>query len=90
MVSDVTRPLDPTRRQLRIFGVTVTNYEERTAALLDQVAAAGTPEERLRAAQQIATLTAELNEVLRETTNQVIEIQNRVLSALAAGQKSPS
>ena len=83
-MSEETRPLDPTRRQLRIFGVTVSNYEERTAALLKQAAAANSPEEGLRAAKQIATLTAELNDVLRETTALVTSLQNRALTALAA------
>jgi hypothetical protein len=82
-VSDEPRQHDPTRRQLRVFGVTVTNYEERTAALLEQAAAAGTPEQRWQAARQIATLTAELNEVVRETTAFVAGIQNRVLTTLA-------
>ena len=81
-MSEETRPLDPTRRQLRIFGVTVTNYEERTAALLETVAAAQSPEERLQAAQHVATLTAELNDVLRETMALVTSLQNRVLTAL--------
>ena len=84
-MSEETRPPDPTRRQLRIFGVTVSNYEERTAALLEQASTAQSPEERLRAAQQIATLTAELNDVLRETTALVTSLQNRVLTALAEG-----
>ena len=84
-MSEETRPLDPTRRQLRIFGVTVTNYEERTAALQAKAAAAQSPEERLQATQQIATLTAELNEVLRETFDHVLALQHRVLSALAEG-----
>ena len=90
MVSDETRQMDPTRRQLRIFGVTVTNYEERTAALLERVATARTAEERVQAAQQIAQLTAELNEVVRETANHVTAIQNRVLTALAERLGTPS
>jgi hypothetical protein len=82
-LSEETRPLDPTRRQLRIFGVTVSNYEERTAALLEKVAGAQSADERLRAAQDIATLTAELNDVLRNTTALVTSLENRVLTALA-------
>src|SRR5204863_9156593 len=42
------RPLDPTRRLLRTFGVKVTDYDERMAALLERVAGTpGRPEERL-------------------------------------------
>ena len=89
-MSDETRQMDPTRRQLRIFGVTVTNYEERTAALLERVASAHTPEERWQAAQQVSRLTAELNEVLRDTINHVTAIQNRVLTALAEGLAPPT
>ena len=89
-MSEETRPLDPTRRQLRIFGVTVSNYEERTTALLEKAAGAQSAEERMQAAGQVARLTAELNEVLRETTNHVTAIQNRVLITLAESQGTPS
>jgi hypothetical protein len=41
------RPMDPTRRLLRVFGVTVTEYEERTAALLERAAAATERDEML-------------------------------------------
>lgn len=85
MANEETRQMDPTRRQLRVFGVTVTNYEERTAVLLERTAAASTAEERLLAAREIATLTTELNETLRETTNHVLAIQNRVLTSIAQG-----
>jgi hypothetical protein len=90
VVSDETRQRDPTRRQLRIFGVTVTNYEERTAALLDQFAAAQAPDERLLAAQQVAKLTAELNQVLRETANHVTAIQTRALTTLSERLATPT
>jgi hypothetical protein len=89
-MSDATHPLDPTRRQLRIFGVSVTNYEERTAALLQKAAAAGMPEERLQAARDVAAMTADLNGVLREMASYVLEVQSRVLTDLAAILQEPS
>lgn len=77
---------DPTRRLLKIFGVKVTDYEERTTALLQRLAA--TPveqkDELLQRAVEVVELTADLNTYLREMTNHVLERQARVLSELKA------
>jgi len=79
------RPLDPTRRLLRIFGVKVTDYEERTAAILAQAAAgSGQATELLRLAAEAIELTAELNARLRDMNEHVLDTQARVLSELKA------
>ena len=77
------RPLDPTRRLLRTFGVKVTDYEERSAALLERVASTRErPEERLTLALEAIELTADLTQRLREMTDHVLDTQARVLAEL--------
>ena len=77
------RPLDPTRRLLRVFGVGVTNYEERSAALLEQAAEAESAE-LLRLAAEAMDLTVEMNARLREMNAHVLDTQTRVLAELKA------
>jgi len=77
---------------LRVFGVTVTDYEEKTAAILEQAAAAsGDNSEQLRLALAAIELTADLNTRLREMNNHLFDTQTRVLSELKAalGQPQP-
>jgi hypothetical protein len=83
-VSEERRPDDPTRRMLRVFGVTVSNYEERTARLREGPLD-GIPADELRrlAAEAIAQ-TAELNAQLRLMTDHVLETQNAVLAQVKA------
>ena len=78
------RPMDPTRRLLRVFGVTVTEYEERTAALLERAAAATERDEMLQLMTEAMGLTADANARLREVTNHVLETQARVMTQLRA------
>ena len=80
------RPLDPTRRLLRVFGVKVTAYEERTTAILEQARSAGPDQaqELLRLAAEVAELTADLNERLRDISTHVLETEARVLRELQA------
>ncbi len=80
------RPLDPTRRMLKIFGVKVTDYEERAAAILELVAATPPIEagELLRLATEAIELTANLNAHLRDMNGHVLDTQARVLSDLKA------
>ena len=78
------RPMDPTRRLLRVFGVTVTEYEERTAALLERAAAATERDEMLQLMTEAMGLTADANARLREVTNHVLETQARVMTELRA------
>ncbi|MFO7272367.1 hypothetical protein [Sphaerobacter thermophilus] len=80
------QPRDPTRKMLRVFGVKVTQYEERTAALLEQIAAAPAdrPEDLLRLAAEVVDLTADMNHHLREMVGHVLNTQQRVLTDLRA------
>jgi hypothetical protein len=79
------RPLDPTRRLLRVFGVKVTDYEEKTAAILERAAAAPSDAaELLRLMMEAIDLTADMNARLREMTAHVLETEARVLSELKA------
>jgi hypothetical protein len=78
------RPMDPTRRLLRVFGVKVTDYEERTAALLERAAAATERDDMLQLVTEAMELTADLNARLRDVTTHVLETQARVMTELRA------
>jgi hypothetical protein len=78
------RPMDPTRRLLRVFGVKVTDYEERTAALLERAAAATERNEMLQLVTEAMELTADVNARLRDVTNHVLDTQARVMTELRA------
>ena len=78
------RPMDPTRRLLRVFGVKVTDYEERTAALLERAVATTQPDDLLQLAAEAIDLTVDLNARLRDITNHVLDTQARVLTELHA------
>ena len=74
------RPMDPTRGLLRVFGVKVTGYEERTAALLERAAAATERDEMLQLVTETMELTADVNARLRDVTNHVLDTQARVMT----------
>lgn len=78
------RPLDPTRRLLKVFGVKVTDYEDRTARILERAAASRDPAEQLHLALEAIELTADLNQRLREMNAHVLDTQARVLDELKA------
>jgi hypothetical protein len=78
------RPMDPTRRLLRVFGVKVTEYEERTAALLERAAAATERDELLQLVTEAMGLTADVNARLRDVTNHILDTQARVMNELRA------
>lgn len=75
------RPLDPTRRLLRVFGVKVTDYEERMTAILEQAGTAD-PGALSQLAAEAMDLTAELNDRLREMSTHVLDTEARVLREL--------
>ena len=77
------RPLDPTRRLLRVFGVTVTDYEEKTERIRSELAGA-TRDEAVRLAAEAIDLTAGLNRQLREMTNHLLDAQDGVLADVKA------
>ncbi len=84
-MSEERQPLDPTRRLLRVFGVTVTNYEERTAQLLQRAAE---PDVGIAELADIVAraleLTVDLDQRLRDITMHVLEHQIEMLSRLQA------
>lgn len=78
------RPMDPTRRMLRVFGVTVTNYEERTAQLLEEAANNPPAAELLRLTAEAIEATASLNQQLREVNDHLLDRQSEVLRQMKA------
>jgi hypothetical protein len=83
-MQDERRPLDPTRKMLKIFGVKVTDYEERATALLEQLSATAPSDAGalLRLTTELVELTANLNAHLRDMNGHVLDTQARVLSEL--------
>ncbi len=77
---------DPTRKLLKIFGVKVTDYEERTRALLERNQQALSAEVRQEIMREAAELSADLNHWLREMTNHVLALQSDFLRRLVAEQ----
>lgn len=74
-------PIDPTRKLLKVFGVKVTDYEERSDALVARWAGAS-PSERAAIQAEAIELSADLAHWLREVSTHVLERQERVLAAL--------
>jgi hypothetical protein len=67
-----------------VFGVKVTDYEERTAALLARAEAATERDELLQLMTEALELTADVNARLRDVTSHVLETQARVMTELRA------
>lgn len=76
-------PMDPTRKLLKVFGVKVTDYEERTVALLERYEATSDEAERAAIVREAVELTADLGHWLREVQSHVLERQEQVLARLA-------
>jgi hypothetical protein len=76
-------PMDPTRKLLKVFGVKVTDYEAKTASILERHAAATGEEERASLVREAVELTADLTHWLREIQAHVLERQEAVLGRLA-------
>src|SRR5438067_4359433 len=72
------RPLDPTRRMLRVFGVTVTDYEEKTGQIRAELATSPPTGELARLASEAVELTVDLNRQLREVMNHLLDAQTQV------------
>ena len=75
-------PMDPTRKLLKVFGVKVTDYEAKTATILERHAAATNNEERAALVREAVELTADLTHWLREIETHVLEQQEGVLARL--------
>jgi hypothetical protein len=85
-MQDEGQPRDPTRRLLRVFGVKVTQYEERITALIEQASAtpAEQTEQRLHLALEALALTEDLNGRLRDMYSHVFDTQDQKLAELRA------
>ena len=83
-MTEERRPDDPTRRMLRVFGVTVSNYEEKTARLREVGAADLPTDELLKLASDAIAQTVELNAQLRTMTNHILDLQAKVLAQVQA------
>src|SRR3712207_5157447 len=78
---------DETRKLLKRFGVTVTDFEaeaERLMATAARLSEASSKEEAARLLKDAAELCRELNQRWLETTGHVFAAQERLLSACAA------
>ncbi len=78
-------PMDATRKLLKVFGVKVTDYEAKTASILERHAATASPGERAALVREAVELTADLGHWLREVQAHVLERQEAVLSKLSEG-----
>jgi hypothetical protein len=76
-------PMDPTRKLLKVFGVKVTDYEERTDAILARYDASTDEAERAQLIREAVELTADLGHWLREVQAHVLERQEAVLGKLS-------
>jgi hypothetical protein len=87
---------EDTRRLLRTFGVTVTNFEERSAQLLEQakqLRQAGDSDGMLTLLKDFAGELLDLQRRWLDITNHTLSQQRRVLTEIATlvsewGQKS--
>lgn len=77
------QPADPTRKLLKVFGVKVTDYEERTEAILQRYDATTDEAERADLVREAVELTADLGHWLREVQAHVLARQEAVLGKLA-------
>jgi hypothetical protein len=78
------RPMDPTRRLLRVFGVKVTDYEERTERIREEIAKDPPTAELVRLAGEAVDLTVDLNHQLREMSDHILDAQSIVLTEIKA------
>ncbi len=83
-MTEERRPLDPTRRMLRVFGVTVTDYEEKTGQIRAELAKGLEAEELVRLVGEAVDLTIGLNRQLREMSDHLLDAQSQVLADVKA------
>ncbi len=82
-MEDERRPMDPTRKLLKVFGVKVTDYEAKTQTLMERAEARPSPDELKAILAESAELTADLDRWLREILAHVLEREREVLERLA-------
>ena len=88
-MSQETRVFDETRRLLKVFGVKMTDYEEKTAALLDGIGDGIPQDEVLRRTAEALALTEDLNVHLGHITSHVRASENRVLARVREALQRP-
>lgn len=77
---------DETRQLLKLFGVTVTDFEDeagRLAEAADRLSGAGAAEPLARLLKDLTELCCEMNSRWLRTTQLVFDIQTRLLSRCA-------
>ncbi|HYM50896.1 MAG TPA: hypothetical protein VET65_10055 [Candidatus Limnocylindrales bacterium] len=86
---DAPRPSgDPTRKALKLFGVTVTDFQERSQALLAGSRSSMSEEERQALLRDAAQLTADLHHALQEIQQHVYQLQSDFLLDLVARERT--
>jgi len=77
---------DDTRRILKVFGVTVTDFEveaEKLIARADQITATSDRDELLSLIADMGELCHELGQRWLETTQHVVAMQDRFVTSMA-------
>jgi hypothetical protein len=77
---------EDTRRLLKVFGVSVTDFEDEAARLVaaaDALSAASGPEQVAELLTDVADLCRELNMRWLETTQHIFAAQNQLLARCA-------
>ncbi len=82
MTEEERRPMDPTRKLLKVFGVKVTDYEARTQALLERAEKRPSQDDLREILAEAMELTADLDHWLSEITVHVLERERDVLERL--------
>jgi hypothetical protein len=73
---------DATRKALKVFGITVTDFRERSRALLERSRAAGSEADRATVLEEAAQLTADLHHALHDIQKHVYQLQSDFLMQL--------
>jgi hypothetical protein len=74
-----------TRKLLKLFGITVTEYEERMRRLMERRRGGSlSPDQEEDLRREAAQRTADLHKALREITNHVYQLQSDALMELVA------
>lgn len=73
---------DPTRKALKVFGVSVTDFQDRSLALLGRYRGAASEVERQAVLTEAGQLTAGLHHALLEIQQHVYQLQSDFLMEL--------
>jgi hypothetical protein len=80
---------DPTRKELKVFGVAVTDFQDQSAELLRRYRTASSIGERERLLRESAELTAGLHHALARIESKVLQLQSDFLMELVAREDAP-